>query len=191
MKTDKSQTELNLIAIVILLIAIIGCLNFFSSEKISKDLPSTTTAKEIIPGNIPEYSNVETNYLISSASAAIAFLGFSYGTKNIESAYKAAQITDSLIQCYQEAGAVYSNGFYKKEDPILGGVIIVGDKNQISDPKLLFRCIIEVPPPLSIVGREFNPCLDKFTIESKYNSFCVLIAGTDTAVCKTLREYVI
>lgn len=160
-------------------------------EEINLDLPPKTTSHDIIPEKISGYTKVETNKLISKATSMGVSLAVVYTSEDIIKAYKAAKITDSLIQCYQNAGALDSSGFLKKDNPILGGVIIVGDKNQVKDPKLLYNCIKEIPQKFTVMGTGYRPCVERYVINTKYNSFYVFIAGTDIEVCKIIRENVI
>jgi len=172
-------------AIIALLVVILvsGC-----TQKISADLPASTTAKEIVPDNIAGYSSVNTNELVSTATSMTIGSFAGAASENPAIAYKSAQITDQLIQCYQEAGATDSSGFYNTTFPLYGGVVAVVDENQIRDPNLFFKCITRAATSYSIEKRPFQPCLSKFTIETHYNRFHVIIVGTDVTVCQSICQ---
>ncbi len=187
----KTQIPPQAILILIVVLALIACVDSFQwGEKwitLNSNLPATTTAKEIIP-NINGYEQADANNLMAKATSTIVVTSVVYTTKDIKMAYNSAQLTEKFVNCYQQAGAIDSKGFYNKSDPIYGGVIVVVDRNQIKDPKLLSNCIKKVPPPFSIIGVKYTPCSDKIIVKTNYNSFYVLTAGTDITVCSTFRN---
>lgn len=172
------------------LFVIIIFLAFSGPDREKVNLPADTAASDIVPENIPSYSKVETNNLINKASGAVVGLAVAYTTQDVDNAYDAAKITGSFIQCYQEAGAFDSSGFYKERDPLLGGVIVVVDEAQTTDPDQLFDCVIETAGKALSAAEvvEYRPCFEKFIIDTDFNSFYVLIAGTDVSVCKALKD---
>lgn len=179
-----------ILSIVILSILLTsGCT--ITGNIIKKSLPASTTAKDIVPNEIPNYGTVNTDSLVSKASAALVGLTIQATTENVAYAYKSAQFTGKFVTCYQEAGAINSNGYYRKDNPLYGGAIVVADKNQITDPATLWRCIKETIPPFSVIKQEFQPCSIKFKIETEYNTFYVLLAGTDTSVCEDICKAMI
>jgi len=158
---------------------------------IKRDLSANTTAKDIVPSKISNYETVDTDTLVSKATAAIVGATVSGLTAgNIATTYKSADFTEKFITCYQEVGAINSNGYYRKDNPLYGGAIVVADKNQIEDPANLWRCIKQ-GTLFSVLGQEFTPCKKYFKIETDYNTFYVLLAGTDTSVCEDICKTMI
>lgn len=192
--TNKAQLSPQVILILVLVLGIPAFYFIdpfqwrYSWETLDSDLPQDATAKDITP-TIDEYKQIDIDNLVAKATSAIVGASVAYTTSDVESAYSSAQVTKKFMNCYQEAGAIDSKGFYKLADPIYGGAVVVADENQIKNPKLLHSCIAEVAAPLFIAAekKEYNACADKIIIKTPYNNFYVLIAGTDTTVCTAIR----
>jgi len=171
-----------LLIVIISILLVSGC--SITGDVIKKNLPSSTTAKDIVPSEISNYKTVNTDTLAAKASAAIVGLTVSGLTaENIAFTYKSAQFTEKFVTCYQEAGAINSNGYYRKDNPLYGGAIVVADKNQLSDSALFLNCIRKSGTPFSVISIPFDPCAKKFKIETPFNTFYVLVLGTDASVC--------
>jgi hypothetical protein len=175
---------------IISVVLISGCSGVTGNILKMSSLPSSTTAKDLVPQEIDNYETVDTDSLAANAAAAAVGTVTGLTTTAVSSAYTAA-FTEKFVTCYQEKGAVNSNGYYRNDNPIYGGAIMVVDKNQITDPATLWNCVRKAMLPFSIYGKELQPCALKFTIETDYNKFYVVGFGTDTSVCQDICENMI
>lgn len=171
-----------LLILVLAVVIVSGCV------KIQANLPPNATAKDVVPQNIDGYAKVNTNELVVTAGSIAVEVIVGATTENIYAGYVASQVTSGVIRCYQDLGATDSGGYYKITDPRYGGFVAAIDKNQITNPETLWGCIEKQIPPFSVIGKEFNPCAERFPIETPYNKFWVIMIGTDQSVCETFCD---
>ena len=89
---------------------------------------------------------------------------------------------DRVIACYQEVGAVNARIYSDESWPLSSGTIAIADRNRLTDPATLFRCLGgEVV--LFSDRPALNPCSHKYTLERDDNAFYIVYVGTTQEIC--------
>ena len=91
---------------------------------------------------------------------------------------------DSVITCYHGAGAVNARIYSDEAFPLSSGAIAIADRNRLSDPATLFRCVGGRILPLS-AKPSLNPCAFSYTLGRDDNEFYIIYAGTTQEICHT------
>jgi hypothetical protein len=96
----------------------------------------------------------------------------------------AALITkvDRVIACYQEVGAINARIYSDESWPLSSGAIAIADRNRLTDPATLFRCLGGEVIPFSDQPA-LNPCSHKYTLERDNNAFYIIYVGTTQEIC--------
>ena len=142
--------------------------------------PTGTPAVVQLMPDLPGYQVIEgeavQEYIVGLADGAALLTGNPQMVLLI-------QKVDSAIGCYQEAGAV-SVRIYSDEDFALSsGAIAIADRNRLTDPATLFRCIGGRIVPFS-AQPTLNPCTHSYTLERDDNEFFVVYVGTTQEICQ-------
>lgn len=89
---------------------------------------------------------------------------------------------DEVVSCYQEIGAISARGYSKEDEPLVAGVVAIGDKSALQSPANFFTCV-------SPFGRQsndpFQPCTANYILPKDDNEFYILYAGTTMGMCQT------
>jgi hypothetical protein len=144
--------------------------------------PAEAPAIEMLP-DLPGHRVVEGELLtdyISKLSGGAALL---VGQPELAAAVVAV---DQIISCYQEIGAARARVYSNEEMPLSAGAVAIADRNALTDPANLFRCVAPVvfdsaeadAPPLQI-----KPCSASYTLERDDNEFYIVYAGTTEEIC--------
>jgi hypothetical protein len=88
---------------------------------------------------------------------------------------------DEIAGCYQDVGAARFRVYSRQEAPLEAGAVAIADRNALTDPANLFRCV--GLQPLRRAPGELEPCATSYTLEKDDNAFYIAYAGTTPAVC--------
>ncbi len=91
---------------------------------------------------------------------------------------------DSVITCYQEAGAVNMRIYSDEVSPVSSGAIAIADRNRMTDPETLFRCARRGLVPFSSEAT-VEPCGQSYTLQRDDNEFYIIYVGTTQEICET------
>ena len=144
--------------------------------------PEENPAAELLP-DLPGYNTVEGELLtdyIGKLSGGAALLA---GQPELALAIAAV---NQVIGCYQEVGAVKARAYSNQEVPLSAGIVAIGDRNELLDPKNLFKCVAPAIP--DAVQPDMPPiqiCVASYTIERDDNEFYIIYAGTTEEICQT------
>ena len=140
-------------------------------------------AEEMLP-DLSGYDTVEgealTDY-ISKLSGGAALLA---GQPELALAVAAV---DQVVGCYQEVGAVKARVYSNQADPLSAGIVAIGDRNELLDPKNLFTCVAPAIPDAGAPDQApIEPCKASYTLEREDGSvFYIIYAGTTEEICQT------
>src|SRR5258708_27071778 len=96
------------------------------------------TASSLMPG----LSGYQTNDTLNIQDAIAKITGVAaVGTGQPEIAAAITAI-NGLVSCYQQAGAVQGRSFVQSADPLKAGLIVIVDRNAVSNPKTFLSCIL-------------------------------------------------
>jgi hypothetical protein len=142
--------------------------------------PPVPPAEELLP-DLQGYNTVEgellTNY-ISKLSGGAALLA---GQPELTLAVAAV---DQVVGCYQEVGAVKARAYSHQEAPLSAGIVAVGDRNELLDPKNLFHCVAPAIPDGSQPDvPPIEMCSASYTLVRDDNEFYIIYAGTTGEIC--------
>jgi hypothetical protein len=152
---------------------------------INQQDPAVPPAEELLP-DLADYNTVEgealTNY-ISKLSGGAALLA---GQPELALAVAAV---DQIVDCYQDVGAVKARVYSKQQDPLSAGIVAIGDRNELLDPKNLFNCVAPAIPNAGeppIDQATIEPCRASYTLERDDGSmFYIIYAGSTEEICQT------
>ena len=90
----------------------------------------------------------------------------------------------SVVSCFQSAGAIQGRTYVNKSNPLYSGVVLIVNKNVLTDPQTWVNCTI--PRRSAAVpqgGIQLSPCAKTYTLNKDNNTFYVAYAATDQRVC--------
>ncbi len=96
----------------------------------------------------------------------------------------AVEGVDRIMQCYQDAGAVSGRIFTNEADVLSAGVIVIVDRNRLTNPQTFINCVHpsdEGPDMVSAI----EPCSNTYTLKRDGNEYYFLYAATRPEVCQT------
>ena len=96
--------------------------------------------------------------------------------------WAAVQITEGLITCYQDIGAVAVRVYSDRDFPLSAGMVAIVDRNAIADPANLVKCIGSGLQPYSALPT-IKPCASSYTLHKDDNEFTIAYAGTTREMC--------
>jgi hypothetical protein len=129
--------------------------------------------------NLPGYATVEGQMLtayIGKLSGGAALLA---GQPELAAALAAV---DAVVGCYQQVGAVRARVYSNQAAPLTAGAVAIADRNALTDPTNLFRCV--APNVLSSQQVKLQPCKATYTLKRDGNEFYILYAGTTPEICQ-------
>ncbi|MBN1286714.1 MAG: hypothetical protein JXB47_15050 [Anaerolineae bacterium] len=141
--------------------------------------PSGPTAAELMP-SIPGYNVVEGQDLTDAISKLAGGAALLEG--NLP-AVGAVTVIDGIMDCYQEAGAVSGRIFTKADYALDSGVIVIVDRNRLTNPQTFLDCVRPQGPEMSAASA-IQPCGSAYTLRRDDNEYYILYAGTQPEVCK-------
>ena len=68
--------------------------------------------------------------------------------------------------------------------PLSSGAIAIADRNRLTDPATLFRCVGGEIIPFS-TQPTLRPCFYKYTLQRDDNEFYIIYVGTTQEICQT------
>ncbi len=176
--TRAQYLSLCAIAFVVLLS---GCNILPGTGNTPADSPADSPAAEMLP-DLPGYNTVEGQLLtdyISSLSEGASLLA---GQPELAAT---ALAVDQIISCYQEIGAVQSRVYSNKEMPLSVGTVAIADRNMLTDPINLFKCVLPTVLDASgAEGFEIKPCSASYTLSRDDNEFYIIYAGSTEEICR-------
>jgi len=96
--------------------------------------------------------------------------------------WAAAQITEGVITCYQEIGAVAVRVYSDRDFSLSAGMVAIVDRNAIADPANLAKCIGSGLQLYSTVPT-IKPCASSYTLQKDDNEFYIAYVGTTREMC--------
>jgi hypothetical protein len=141
-------------------------------------------AEEMLP-DLSGYDTVEgealTDYISKLGGGAALLAG------QPELALAVAAV-DQVVGCYQEVGAVKARVYSNQADPLSAGIVAIGDRNELLDPKNLFKCVTPAIPDggeSPIDQATIEPCKASYILEREDGSvFYIIYAGTTEEICQ-------
>lgn len=164
-------------------IALVALLSGCGALPGSGNAPTEPPAVEMLP-DLPGYNVVEGQLLtdyISTLSGGAALLA---GQPELAAAIFAVE---QIIGCYQEVGAVQARVYSNKEMPLSAGTVGIADRNALTDPMNLFKCVAPTVLDSSEArgfAVEIKPCSASYTLSRDDNEFYILYAGTTEEICQ-------
>src|SRR5579859_5562096 len=89
------------------------------------------------------------------------------------------QAVDSLLTCYEKAGAIVGQAYVNKTNPVYSGLIIIVNKNVLTNPQTFLQCVA----PKGILSAPsgstptVQPCTKSYTLNQDNNSFYIAYIG--------------
>ena len=169
---NNNKTRTRLLALVVVVVLIVGC---GSGADMRDD-----SAANLMP-NLPGYS-VQTTLDLQDAISKVAGAAALIAAQPEMTALIAA--ATGLARCYQEAGAVEGRVYTRDSNPLQAGLVIIINRNQLTNPALLSNCIFGGEAGPSIMAQQaLQPCANVYTLPRDNNEFYIAYVGTDPSVC--------
>jgi hypothetical protein len=138
------------------------------------------TAGTMLP-NLADYHMTDT---LDVQAAITNFAGAaSLGTGQVEMTAVIAGV-NSIVGCYQSAGAISGRTYVNKADPLKSGVVVIINRNVLTDPNLFLTCVV----PSGVMRAQADvpqPCGNAYTLDKENNQFYIGYAATNGEVCAT------
>ncbi len=89
---------------------------------------------------------------------------------------------NSLVACYQKAGAVQGRTYVNNADPTKAGIVVIVNRNAVTDPNTFINCVLPQGP--SLRAAQLQPCAKAYTLDKDNNQFYIGYAATNPEVCQ-------
>lgn len=137
-----------------------------------------TTAASLLP-NLPDYQVSDTQNLQDAIAKVAGGAAVLAGQPEVAGAVVGV---NALVTCYQKAGAIQSRSYVKKTDVVKAGVIVIIDRNAVTDPNTFLNCVAPSGPSVRATG--IQPCGKTYTLNRDNNQFYIGYAATNPEVCQ-------
>ncbi len=140
-----------------------------------------TSAQNLMPV-LPDY-NSATTLNIQDALSKLASAAALAGAQIEVSASVTA--VNSMLTCYEKAGAIVGQAYVNKTTPIYSGLILIVNKNVLTNPQTFLQCVA----PKSLLSspngapNPIQPCTKSYTLDQNGNTFYIAYIGTNPTVC--------
>jgi hypothetical protein len=92
---------------------------------------------------------------------------------------------DGVSACYREAGAVNTRVYSNVAFPLSSGAVAIADRNLMTSPRTLFRCVGGGEQIMSLAGGPtLEPCSNSYTLAKDDNEFYIIYVGTTNEICQ-------
>jgi hypothetical protein len=93
-------------------------------------------------------------------------------------------VVDQIVSCYQDIGAAQLQLYSNEEMPLSAGAVAIADRNALTDPVNLFKCVAPVVFDSSRADApQFELCTTSYTLSREDNEFYIVYAGTTEEIC--------
>ncbi len=158
--------------LLVLLLALSAC-----------DPGASPTADDLMPDAIGGYKITEGKNLTEAITRLAEGASLLAGQPEIALAVEGV---DRIMQCYEDAGAVSGRIFTKEGDVLSSGVIVIVDRNRLTNPQTFLDCVRpQSGPEMTQAESLIEPCGATYTLNRDNNAYYILYAGTRPEVCKT------
>lgn len=137
-----------------------------------------TTAASLMP-QLPDYNTMDTLDIQDAITKLAGAASLGAGQPEITALVAGA---NGLTACYQRAGAIQGRAFVNKADPTKAGVVVIINRNRLTDPVLFLSC---VAPPGAMGVMSIQPCAKAYTLKRDNNEFYIGYVATNEDVCST------
>ncbi len=169
---------------LILLSLLVGTTSFACSFMDSGQPTGTPPVVQMMP-NLPGYKIIEgqsvQEYIATLAEGGTLLTGHPEMTALIDR-------VDGVFTCYQEAGAINTRIYSDESFALSSGAIAIADRNRLTDPQVLFRCVGGQMVPFSTSGPSVDPCSRSYTLPKDDNEFYIIYIGTTQEICQAFCE---
>jgi hypothetical protein len=152
-----------------------------SCDWLSDQPTGTPPVVELMP-DLSGYSIVEgakvQEYIATLAEGAALLSG------NPEMVPLIAKV-DGTISCYQDAGALNLRIYSRQDFPLSAGAIAIADRNRLTDPAVLLRCVGGGTGLTTDDVPKLDPCGHSYTLAQDGNEFYFVYVGTTEEICQT------
>lgn len=168
----RGSVKMRLIVLALAIILIAGC----GSGAAMRD----DSAANLMP-NVPGFTSQTTLDLQDAITKIVGAASLAAAQPEVAAAIAAAS---SLARCYQEAGAVEGRVYTRDINPLQAGLVIIINRNKLTDPSLLSNCIFGGNAGPGIMAQQLaQPCANVYTLPKDDNEFYIAYVGTDPSVC--------
>lgn len=168
----RGSYRIRMAMLVVAVLLVAGC----GSGAVMRD----DTAANLMP-NLPGFSSQSTLDLQDAIAKIAGVASLAAAQPEITAVIAAAS---SLARCYQEAGAVEGRVYTRDADPLQAGLILIVNRNQLTNPALLSNCIFGQESGPSIMAQSaIQPCANVYSLPRDNNEFYIAYVGTDPSVC--------
>ncbi|MFQ3536430.1 MAG: hypothetical protein SNJ58_11185 [Aggregatilineales bacterium] len=89
--------------------------------------------------------------------------------------------------CLQRAGAIEGRTYIQQENPLKSGLIMIINRNKITDPQTILGCAIPAMPSgmRAEDASEYGFCANVYTLRKADNEFYIMYAASSPQVCET------
>jgi hypothetical protein len=137
------------------------------------------SAASLLP-NLDDYGTADTADIQDAITKLAGAASLSTGQVEVTALIAGV---NSIVGCYQKAGAISGKAYVNKTDPLKAGVIVIANRNLLTDPSLFLSCV--VPSSLRAQSAASQPCGKTYTLDTGTNQFYIGYAATNAEVCAT------
>ncbi len=141
--------------------------------------PSGPTAADLMP-DLPGYKVVEGEDLTDAIGKLAGGATLLSGNPLMAGAILAV---DEVVKCYEQQGAVSGRFFSQESDALAAGVIVIVDRNRLTNPQTFLNCIQPSGAQMAQADA-LQPCANAYTLQRDNNEYYILYAASQVHVCQ-------
>ncbi|MCS6872486.1 MAG: hypothetical protein RML95_11850 [Anaerolineae bacterium] len=144
-------------------------------------VPRDESAAALLP-NLRGYTVENTLNITDALTKAGAGAALAGGQAQFAAAIGAV---GSYVTCLQRAGALEGRVYIQQENPLKSGLVMIINRNKISDPQTLLGCAIPQAQAMRAESvPEYSFCANLYTLQKNNNEFYIMYAASSPQVCE-------
>lgn len=142
-------------------------------------VPRDESAANLLP-NLSGYTTENTLNITDALTKAGAGAALAGGQVQFAAA---VGVIGNYVGCLQRAGAIEGRTYIQQGNPLKSGLIMIINRNKITDPQTLLGCAIPQAPDM-LEPPEYGFCARVYTLSKNNNEFYIMYAASSPQVCQ-------
>jgi hypothetical protein len=145
-------------------------------------VPRDESAAALLP-NLSGYTVENTLNITDALTKAGAGAALAGGQVQFAAAVGAM---GNYVTCLQRVGAIEGRTYLQQENPLKAGLILIVNRNKISDPQTLLGCAVpsDSSSMRAMEVSEYGFCANTYTLRKNANEFYIIYAASSPQVCE-------
>ena len=140
--------------------------------------PTRGRATDMLP-NVPNTKVIEGQSITEFISSLANGAAITAGNPELIPVIKRIE---STLKCFQDNGAVGVRTYADQTFPLSAGIVMVVDRNAVTNPANLIQCLTTPPGPQAAMA--IQPCAQSYTLKKDNNEFFIAYIASTQEMCQ-------